>query len=137
MNSTVDLMAVLERARDDKRTHGQAGIAESASISAVRDLVDFADAALTYVAQAAARQRDEHAKNGAPKSTPVAEIVLAGLRDALIRIGVNVETDIGTMPRRLFQVECDGMWRDVPAHEYADHDGSDKRAILLLSATEV
>ena len=136
MNSTVDLIAVLERARDDKVAHGQASIAEACALSAARDLIDFADAALIYVAQAVSRQREEHAKNGAPKSTPVAEIVLAGLRDALVRLGVNVETDIGTMPRRLFQVECDGAWLDVPAHTFADHDGGDKRAILLLSVQE-
>lgn len=137
MNSTVDLIAVLERARDDKRARGQASIAESAALSAARDLIDFADSALGYVAEAAARKRGEHKTNGAKESMPVAEIVLVGLRDALVRLGVDVEKGIGTMPRRLFQVECGGDWHDVPVHIYADHDGSAKRAILLLSETEV
>lgn len=133
MNSTVDLIAVLERAREDNQARGQASLAEAVAVAAARDLMDFACAALPCVVEVVRRQQAELVQQGHPDSHAIAGLVEIGLREALVRVGCDVEAISGNIQRQLYQVQLAGSWRDVSVAEYLGHVGSTKRVVLVLT----
>ena len=81
--SAVDVLAVMERARDDLKARGQAYVAEQAAIAAIRELLDYSQSAVEYVAKCADAVDVNHRMAGRPDSLNVARTVETNLRAAI------------------------------------------------------
>lgn len=83
MTAPVDVLAVLERARADLQARGQATVNEKAAIAAIRELIDYSESAVEYVAKCADAVDVNHRMAGRPNSLNVARTVEANLREAI------------------------------------------------------
>lgn len=87
MTAPVDVLAVLERAREDLKARGQAYVAEQAAIAAIRELLDYSQSAVEYVAKCADAVDVNHRMAGRQDSLNVARTVETNLRAAIARAG--------------------------------------------------